>query len=65
MATDDQKALQYLKRKFGTRSTTELLFKVEELAEIMRKESKREIYGNFKSEFNGEPDSEAELALKD
>jgi hypothetical protein len=66
MASDDQKILQYLKRKYGTKTTTELLLKVENLATIMRRESCKEMYSSkFKSEFSGEPESEAELAIKE
>lgn len=66
MATDEQvKALQYLKKKFKTKTAFELYRVVEKLSGIIRKESQKESVpnGKFTSQFSAEIPFEAEQLL--
>jgi len=66
MTNEDQlKALQYLKKKFKTKTACELNIVVEKLAMIIRKESQKEgkAYSSYKSQFSADIPFEAERLL--
>ncbi len=63
MSESDQKVLRYIAKKFGLKTTAELLKYVTHLVDMVGKQSRQEVYGGIERNWSVDlaPESEAML----